>query len=74
VLRLGRAATIALVALTQIAGSALPSVAQSPVPLKRDGLYTLDYLRYEEYFEYTNFVAIAPAVIGRFEDWPRGVI
>jgi hypothetical protein len=33
VLRLGRAATIALVALTQIAGSALPSVAQSPVPL-----------------------------------------
>ncbi len=42
--------------------------------LKRDGLYTLDYLRYEEYFEYTNFVAIAPAVIGRFEDRLRGVI
>jgi FkbM family methyltransferase len=42
--------------------------------LKRDGLYTLDYLRYEEYFEYTNFVAIAPAVIGSFEDRLRGVI
>lgn len=42
--------------------------------LKRDGLYTLDYLRYEEYFEYTNFVAIAPEQIGRFEDRLRGVI
>ncbi|MGA8841449.1 MAG: FkbM family methyltransferase [Candidatus Aquilonibacter sp.] len=42
--------------------------------LKRDGLYTLDYLRYEEYFEYTNFVAIAPQQIGAFEDRQRGVI
>ncbi len=42
--------------------------------LKRDGLYTLNYLRYEEYFEYTNFVAIAPGVIGHFEDRLRGVI
>jgi len=42
--------------------------------LKRDGLYTLDYLRYEEYFEYTNFVAIAPEQLGRFEDRLRGVI
>jgi FkbM family methyltransferase len=32
--------------------------------LKRTGLYTLDYARYEEYFEYSNFVAIAP------EWWP----
>lgn len=42
--------------------------------LKRDGLYTLDYLRYEEYFEYSNYVAIAPERIGRFEDRLRGVI
>jgi len=42
--------------------------------LKRDGLYTLDYLRYEEYFEYTNFVAIAPAVIAHFEDRIHGLI
>jgi hypothetical protein len=42
--------------------------------LKREGLYTLDYLRYEEYFEYTNFVAIAPEQIGRFGDRLRGVI
>lgn len=42
--------------------------------LRRDGLYTLDYLRYEEYFEYTNFVAIAPDVIGDFGDRLRGVI
>lgn len=42
--------------------------------LKRDGLYTLDYLRYEEYFEYTNFAAIAPERIARFEDRIRGVI
>ena len=42
--------------------------------LKRDGLYALDYLRYEEYFEYTNFAAIAPERIGQFEDRIRGVI
>jgi FkbM family methyltransferase len=42
--------------------------------LKRDGLYTLDYLRYEEYFEYTNFVAIAPEHVARFDDRMRGVI
>jgi len=42
--------------------------------LKRDGLYTLDYLRYEEYFEYTNFAAIGPEWMGRFEDQLRGVI
>ncbi len=42
--------------------------------LKRDGLYTLNYLRYEEYFEYTNFVAIAPDQLARFEDRVRGVI
>ena len=42
--------------------------------LKRDGLYTLNYLRYEEYFEYTNFVALAPDVLDRFSDRMRGVI
>jgi FkbM family methyltransferase len=42
--------------------------------LKRDGLYTLNYLRYEEYFEYTNFVAIASDRLARFEDRMRGVI
>ncbi|HTX56173.1 MAG TPA: FkbM family methyltransferase [Candidatus Acidoferrales bacterium] len=42
--------------------------------LKRDGLYTLDYLRYEEYFEYTNFVGIAPQALAHFEDRLRGVI
>lgn len=42
--------------------------------LKRDGLYTLNYLRYEEYFEYTNFVALAPDAIGRFDDRVRGTI
>jgi FkbM family methyltransferase len=42
--------------------------------LKRDGLYTLNYLRYEEYFEYTNFVAIAPEQLAHFDDRMRGVI
>jgi FkbM family methyltransferase len=42
--------------------------------LKRDGLYTLNYLRYEEYYEYTNFVAIAPDWIDGFGDRMRGVI
>jgi FkbM family methyltransferase len=42
--------------------------------LKRDGLFTLNYLRYEEYFEYTNFVAISPDAIAHFDDRTRGVI
>ena len=42
--------------------------------LKREGLYALNYLRYEEYFEYTNFVAIADSIIGRFHDRLRGEI
>lgn len=28
--------------------------------LKRDGLYTLNYALYEEYFEYSNFAAVSP--------------
>ena len=42
--------------------------------LKRDGLYTLNYLRYEEYFEYTNFVAIAQERMSAFADRVRGTI
>ncbi len=42
--------------------------------LKRDGLYTLDYRLYEEYFEYSNFVAIAPAAMPLLRDRIRGTI
>lgn len=42
--------------------------------LKLDGLYDLNYALYEEYFEYTNFVAISKAVLPRFEDAFRGLI
>lgn len=42
--------------------------------LKRDGLYDLDYARYEEYFEYSNFIAIAPAWMPRFVPYLRGRI
>ncbi len=42
--------------------------------LKRDGLYALDYERYEEYFEYTNFVAIAPQRLRLFDSRFRGKI
>ena len=42
--------------------------------LKREGLYQLDYARYEEYFEYSNFLAIAPAWMPRFASRERGVI
>ena len=42
--------------------------------LKRDGLYVLNYALYEEYFEYSNFVAIAPAAFADFEAAVRGTI
>ncbi len=42
--------------------------------LKRDGLYTLDYARYEEYFEYTNYVALSKRRLPLFADRMRGVI
>ncbi len=42
--------------------------------LKRDGLYELDYARYEEYFEYSNFLAISPQWYARFEPHLRGRI
>jgi len=42
--------------------------------LKRDGLYTLDYLLYEEYFEYSNFVAISPAWMPILSSHIRGMI
>lgn len=42
--------------------------------LKRDGLYTLDYRLYEEYFEYSNFVAIAPSWMETLRPFVRGTI
>ena len=42
--------------------------------LKRDGLYVLDYARYEEYYEYSNFVAISPTWMPRFAAFVRGTI
>jgi FkbM family methyltransferase len=42
--------------------------------LKRDGLYTLNYALYEEYFEYSNFVALAPRFTELKADWFRGTI
>jgi len=65
----------------QLAGDTLYSAIQflrgfgyDVYVLKRDGLYTLNYALYEEYFEYSNFVALSP----RFSDlkarYYRGVI
>jgi len=42
--------------------------------LRRDGLYTLDYARYEEYFEYSNFVGFSPAYHDIVNAYYRGVI
>lgn len=42
--------------------------------LKRDGLYTLNYKLYEEYFEYTNFVALPPAYADVKAQRYKGVI
>lgn len=42
--------------------------------LKRDGLYTLDYRLYEEYFEYSNFVALPPAFADVKTQMYRGTI
>lgn len=42
--------------------------------LKRDGLWILNYGLYEEYYEYSNFVAIAPSAMPRFESLVRGTI
>ena len=42
--------------------------------LKRDGLYTLNYALYEEYFEYSNFVALAPPFLGLKAEHFRGTI
>jgi FkbM family methyltransferase len=42
--------------------------------LKRDGLYSLNYGFYEEYFEYSNFVAIAPAWMDSLRRYVRGTI
>ena len=42
--------------------------------LKRDGLYTLNYMLYEEYFEYSNFVAVSPKFAELLKGTYRGVI
>jgi FkbM family methyltransferase len=42
--------------------------------LKREGLFTLNYERYEEYFEYSNFVAVSPAWMPRVQAYLRGTI
>ncbi len=42
--------------------------------LKREGLFTLNYALYEEYFEYSNYVAIAPQFMRIFEPYVRGKI
>lgn len=42
--------------------------------LKRDGLYTLNYNVYEEFFEYANFVALAPEFASIKEQSFRGMI
>lgn len=42
--------------------------------LKRDGLYTLNYTLYEEYFEYTNFVAVSAPYAAIVKERLRGTI
>jgi methyltransferase FkbM-like protein len=40
--------------------------------LKSDGLFTLDYERYKEYFGYSNFVAVAPERMPALEPFVKG--
>lgn len=42
--------------------------------LKRDGLYSLNYALYEEYFEYSNFVALSPQFSNVKAQYFRGSI
>ncbi|HET9095968.1 MAG TPA: FkbM family methyltransferase [Candidatus Baltobacteraceae bacterium] len=42
--------------------------------LKRDGLYSLNYALYEEYYEYSNFVALSPRFADLKTRFFRGVI
>lgn len=42
--------------------------------LKRDGLYSLNYALYEEYFEYSNFVALSPQFAHLKAQYFRGTI
>lgn len=42
--------------------------------LKREGLFTLNYQRYEEYFEYSNFVAVSPRFSETLKPYYRGEI
>ena len=42
--------------------------------LKREGLFRLNYRLYEEYFEYSNFVGVAPKAMPLLRPYVRGVI
>jgi hypothetical protein len=42
--------------------------------LKRDGLYSLNYALYEEYFEYSNFAALSPQQAELKAKYYRGTI
>ncbi|HKU68136.1 MAG TPA: FkbM family methyltransferase [Candidatus Baltobacteraceae bacterium] len=65
----------------QLAGDTLYSAMQflrgfgyDVYVLKRDGLYSLNYALYEEYFEYSNFVALGPRFAGVKTQAYRGTI
>jgi FkbM family methyltransferase len=42
--------------------------------LKREGLFILDYARYEEYFEYSNYIAVSPQYASVLAGFIRGRI
>ncbi|MHB8141280.1 MAG: FkbM family methyltransferase, partial [Vulcanimicrobiaceae bacterium] len=42
--------------------------------LKREGLFTLNYALYEEYFEYSNYVAVSPQHFHVIEPFVCGTI
>jgi FkbM family methyltransferase len=54
--------------------SLLRSCGYDVYVLKRDGLYTLNYTLYEEYFEYSNFVAFSTAYADVAKSRYRGTI
>ena len=65
----------------QLAGDTLYSAMQllqrfgyEVFVLKRDGLYSLNYALYEEYFEYSNFIALSAPFAGVKRRWFRGTI
>lgn len=42
--------------------------------LKREGLFRLNYRLYEEYFEYSNYVAVSPDYLPRMQPFVKGTI